>query len=38
VHDVFPYDTSKRFAVQRRMRAMQEGAPQERAAALTSTS
>jgi isocitrate dehydrogenase kinase/phosphatase len=37
VHDVFPYDTSKRFAVQRRMRAMQEGATHGRAAALTST-
>jgi len=34
VHDVFPYDTSKRFAVQRRMRAHQEGATPERGAAV----
>jgi isocitrate dehydrogenase kinase/phosphatase len=31
VHDVFPYDTSKRFAVQRRMRALQDSAAQDRA-------
>jgi len=38
VHDVFPYDTSKRFAVQRRMRALQDSAAQDRATPVSTAS